>query len=108
MKTLFSMLLAGAVFLPLSAQAAGDTISGRTLQEHNVACVQKCNENKPQAYCQKVCECVTNEIGSNWSATDYNDRSTALEKSPGDPTVETEFSELAKACALRIQRAGQN
>ena len=108
MKTLFSMLLAGAMFLPLSAQAAGDTISGRTLQEHNVACVSKCSENKPARFCQKVCECVTEEISANWTATDYNDRSTTLDKSPGDEAVSGEMSEMARSCALRLQNAGAN
>lgn len=106
MKTLFSMLAAAMLFLPAAASAQ-DKISPRTLQEHNVACVQKCSQDKPARYCQKVCECVTNDMNANWSAKDYQDRSEALEKSPGDPTVETEFSELAKACASRIQNAGQ-
>lgn len=106
MKTLSPMFLAGVLFLPLSAQAAGDTISGRTLQEHNIACVSKCTENKPARFCQKVCECVTEEIRTNWTATDYNDRSTTLEKSPGDEGVSGEMSDMARSCALRIQNAG--
>lgn len=108
MKSLFPMLFAAALSLPLSAQAAGDTISGRTLQEHNVSCVEKCTQDKPQRYCQKVCECVTNEMSTNWSAKDYNDRATMLQSAPKDPTVNGEISEMAKACALRIQNAGQN
>lgn len=107
MKTLFSTLFAAVLLLPFGAQAAGDTISGRTLQEHNVACVSKCSENKPQRYCQKVCECVTNDMSANWSAKDYNDRATMLEQSPDDITVSDEFSKLAKTCAQRIQNAGQ-
>ena len=106
MKTLLSMFAAALFLIPATA-VAGD-ISARTLQEHNVACVQKCTENKPQNYCRKVCECVTNDMSANWTEKDYSDRSEALEKSPGDPTVTAEFSELAKACALRIQQAGQN
>ena len=106
MKTLFSMLAAAMLFLPAAASAQ-DGISPRTLQEHNVACVQKCSEDKPQRYCQKVCECVTNDVHANWSANDYQDRYDVFEKTPGDPTVETEFSELAKACVTRIQNAGK-
>lgn len=107
MKTLFSTLFAAALLLPFGAQAAGDTISGRTLQEHNVACVSKCSENKPQRYCQKVCACVTSGMSTNWSAKDYNDRATMLEQTPDDNTVAGEFSEMAKSCAQRIQNAGQ-
>lgn len=102
MKTLFSMLAAAVLFLPAAASA--QDISARTLQEHNIACVQKCNENKPPRFCQQVCECVTTDMSENWTAQDYRARSEALQKSVGDPTVETEFSEMAKACALRIQQ----
>lgn len=107
MKTFSPMLFAAALLLPFGAQAAGDTISGRTLQEHNVACVSKCTENKPQRYCQQVCECVTNDIGENWSAKDYNDRSTMLEQTPDGAAVSGEFSKMAKTCAQRIQTSGQ-
>jgi hypothetical protein len=106
MKTLLSTIAAAMFLIP--ATAAAQDIPARTLQEHNVACVQKCTENKPQTYCQKVCTCVTNDLSANWSEKDYSERSDALEKSPGDPTVGAEFSELAKACATRIQQAGQN
>lgn len=97
-------LLLATLALSLPGLAlAQDTIPEEMLAEHNRSCVAQCAQSRDEAFCQRTCDCVTGEIGANWTRQEYEERANRL-SGEGGGGVRDELTQIAAYC---MQQAGQ-
>lgn len=96
-------LLLATLTLALPALAAAqDRIPDDVLAEQNRSCVAECSQSREQAFCVATCDCVSREIGENWTHAEYEDRAARLAAEDG--AVRDELNQIAAYC---MQEAGQ-
>lgn len=97
-------LLLASLALALPGLAlAQEPIPQSMLAEHTRSCVAECTQARDEAVCRQVCDCVTREIGDNWTRQEFEDRAARL-SGEGGGDVRDELGQIAAYC---MQQAGQ-
>lgn len=97
------LLLATLTLAVPALAAAQDRIPEDVLAEQNRSCVAECAETRDQAFCVATCDCVSREIGENWTLEEYEDRAARL--GAEDTAVRDELNQIAAYCMQEAEQA---
>lgn len=99
--------LAAAALCTLPMTAMGEPIPQKTLNEHRSACETRCAPDANEAYCQRMCACVTDHMNAQWDAEDYKVRHQLMSDDPQNERVRSEFEQFILYCKGRLEPNSQ-
>lgn len=100
MRILKSLIAVAAIALPTAAMA--EAIPQSVIADYVGSCVSSCSESGTTNSCDRLCECVGEKMGVQWTKEQYDHYSQLYAANHNDAEVQSKVNGLVQQCANEL------